>query len=109
MTRGATARPAGLTGGDAVTRHLFEYAVLRVVPRVERGEAINAGVLLYCRALDFLGARMHLDDDRLRALDAGADAGRDPAARSTPRPTSAPGRGAAGPAGGRTRAGASAG
>jgi hypothetical protein len=52
----------------------FEYAVLRVVPRIERGEAINAGVLLYSRPLDFLGARVHLDADRLRALDPGADA-----------------------------------
>ena len=39
----------------------FEYALLRVVPSIERGEAINAGVLLYCRELDFLGARVHLD------------------------------------------------
>ncbi|HXV93134.1 MAG TPA: DUF3037 domain-containing protein [Pseudonocardia sp.] len=56
-----------------MTRHPFEYAVLRVVPRVERGEAINAGVLLYSRVLDFLGARVHLDVDRLRALDPAAD------------------------------------
>jgi len=52
----------------------FEYAVLRVVPRVERGEAMNAGVLLYCQARAFLGARVHLDRDRLRALDPQADA-----------------------------------
>lgn len=52
----------------------FEYAVLRVVPRVERGETINAGVLVYCRERDFLGARVHLDVDRLRALDPGVDA-----------------------------------
>jgi hypothetical protein len=51
----------------------FEYAVLRVVPRVERGESINAGVLVYCRDLDFLGARVHLDEARLRALDPAAD------------------------------------
>jgi len=57
-----------------VTRHPFEYAVIRVVPRIERGEAINAGVLLYCRGLDYLGARVHLDEGRLRALDPGADA-----------------------------------
>lgn len=57
-----------------MSRHPFEYAVLRVVPRVERGEAINAGVLLYSRPLDFLAARVHLDVDRLRALDPGADA-----------------------------------
>jgi hypothetical protein len=57
----------------AVIRHPFEYAVLRVVPRVERGESINAGVLVYCRALDYLGAAVHLDVERLRALDPGVD------------------------------------
>jgi hypothetical protein len=51
----------------------FEYAVLRVVPRIERGETINAGVLLYSRVLEFLGARVALDVDRLRALDGAAD------------------------------------
>ncbi len=47
----------------------FEYALLRVVPRPERGEFVNAGVVLYCPALRFLGARVHLDLERLRALD----------------------------------------
>lgn len=56
-----------------MTPHPFEYAAVRVVPRIERGEAINAGVLLYCRGLDFLGARVHLDEARLRALDPTAD------------------------------------
>jgi DUF3037 family protein len=51
----------------------FEYAVLRIVPRVERGESINAGVLVYCRALDYLGAAVYLDAARLRALDPAAD------------------------------------
>ena len=51
----------------------FEYAVLRVVPRVERGECINAGVVLYCQAERFLDARVHLDAARLKALDPGAD------------------------------------
>ncbi|MCQ8194372.1 DUF3037 domain-containing protein [Streptomyces rugosispiralis] len=54
-------------------RDVFEYAVLRVVPRVERGEQINAGVLVYCRATSFVAARVHLDEDRLRALDPEAD------------------------------------
>ena len=48
---------------------LFEYALLRVVPRVERGEFINAGIVLYCQDARFLGARVHLDPERLRALD----------------------------------------
>ncbi|MFI5959671.1 DUF3037 domain-containing protein [Cryptosporangium sp. NPDC051539] len=56
-----------------MTRHVFEYAVLKVIPRVERGESINAGVLLYCRPLSYLGSRVHLDADRLRALDPAAD------------------------------------
>lgn len=57
-----------------MSRFPFEYALLRVVPRIERGEAINAGVLLYCRSLDYLGARTHLDPHRLAALDPAADA-----------------------------------
>ncbi|MFG1885427.1 DUF3037 domain-containing protein [Micromonospora sp. NPDC049102] len=48
--------------------HPFEYAVIRLVPRVERGEQINVGVLLYCQQRDFLAARTHLDADRVRAL-----------------------------------------
>lgn len=47
----------------------YEYAVLRVVPRVERGEFINAGVVLYCPQRRFLQARVHLDHERLNALD----------------------------------------
>jgi hypothetical protein len=54
-------------------RHVFEYAVLRVVPRVERGESLNAGVLVYCQALDYLKAATYLDIERLRALDPAAD------------------------------------
>lgn len=51
----------------------FEYAVLRVVPRVDRGEAMNAGVLVYCRPLDYLKAWIDLDTARLLALDPAAD------------------------------------
>ncbi|WP_369387916.1 DUF3037 domain-containing protein [Streptomyces sp. CG1] len=57
-------------GGD---RDVFEYALLRVVPRVERGECINAGVVVYCRAQAYVGARTHLDEARLLALDPEAD------------------------------------
>lgn len=53
----------------------FQYAVLRVVPDVERGERLNAGVVLFARTLDFLGARVRLDEGRLRALWPDADAG----------------------------------
>ncbi|MGW2029416.1 DUF3037 domain-containing protein [Streptomyces spinosus] len=57
-------------GGD---RDVFEYALLRVVPRVERGECINAGVVVYCRARGYVGAATHLDEARLLALDPAAD------------------------------------
>ncbi|MGW0867888.1 DUF3037 domain-containing protein [Streptomyces sp. NPDC002611] len=59
--------------GGARDRQIYEYAVLRVVPRVERGECINAGVLVYCRAESYVGARTHLDEARLLALDPHAD------------------------------------
>lgn len=51
----------------------YEYAVIRVLPRVERGEQINAGVLLYCQSRDFLRARVELDEARLLTLDRHAD------------------------------------
>ncbi|CAL9626547.1 DUF3037 domain-containing protein [Streptomyces sp. Tu 3180] len=54
-------------------RHVFEYALLRVVPRVERGECVNAGVLVYCRPKSFVAARTHLDEPRLLALDPEVD------------------------------------
>ena len=53
----------------------FDYAVVRVVPRVERGEFINAGVIVYCLEKRFLGARVHLDEARLKALWPDADIG----------------------------------
>jgi hypothetical protein len=46
----------------------FDYAIVRVVPRVDREEFVNAGVILYCRARDYLAARIGLDPHRLRAL-----------------------------------------
>lgn len=46
----------------------FDYAFVRVVPRVERGEHINAGVIVYCPTGDFLDCRVHLHRDRLAAL-----------------------------------------
>ena len=51
----------------------FDYAILRVVPRVEREERINAGVILFCLERDFLQARVELDEARLRALWPGTD------------------------------------
>jgi hypothetical protein len=58
----------------ALVREPFQYAVLRVVPDLERGEAINAGVVLFCRRRGFLAARVRLDRDRLAALAPDADA-----------------------------------
>jgi Protein of unknown function (DUF3037) len=55
-------------------REPFQYAALRIVPRVERGEAVNAGVVLFCRPLRFLGARTQLDEGLLRALAPDCDA-----------------------------------
>ena len=51
----------------------YEYATITAVPRVERGELINVGVLLYCHRLDFFAARTHLHEPRLLALDPNAD------------------------------------
>lgn len=46
----------------------FDYAVVRVVPRVERGEFINAGIIVFCLEHKFLEARVVVDEPRLRAL-----------------------------------------
>ena len=54
-------------------RDTFEYALLRVVPDIERGELVNVGVLLYCRHREHLAVRTHLDADRLHALAPSAD------------------------------------
>jgi hypothetical protein len=51
----------------------FQYAIIRVVPRVERGECLNAGVVLLCRPKRFLAARIGLDAARLQALAPGVD------------------------------------
>jgi DUF3037 family protein len=53
----------------------FDYATLRVVPRVEREEFVNAGVIVFCLDQDFLGARVHVDEPRLQALWPEIDAG----------------------------------
>lgn len=52
----------------------FDYAVVRVVPRVERGELINAGVIVSCPTQAYLGARIALDVARLQALSPSTDA-----------------------------------
>ncbi len=49
--------------------HVFEYALVRAVPRPERGEFMNVGAIVYCAPLRFLRCAVEPDDDRLRALD----------------------------------------
>lgn len=49
-------------------RSSFDYAIIRIVPEVERGECLNVGVVLICRQRRFLGMRLALDEARLRAL-----------------------------------------
>ena len=49
-------------------RNSYDYALVRLVPHVERGECINAGVILFCRTQRFLGALIHLDEPRALAL-----------------------------------------
>ncbi|MGH2497804.1 MAG: DUF3037 domain-containing protein [Ktedonobacteraceae bacterium] len=49
-------------------RNSYDYALVRLVPHVERGECINAGVILFCRTQRFLGALIHLDERRALAL-----------------------------------------
>ena len=51
----------------------FQYAMVRVVPRIERGECVNAGVVLFCRPRRFLAARIALDEARVQALAPDAD------------------------------------
>lgn len=54
-------------------KHLFEYAIIRVMPRVERGEFMNVGVVLYCSAQKFLQTRFEINEPRLFAFCAGVD------------------------------------
>ena len=51
----------------------YDYAIIRVVPKVEREEFINVGVIVSCPARGFLEARIDVDEQRLRALDATLD------------------------------------
>lgn len=53
---------------DPPQRSPFEYAIIQVIPRVERGEAFNAGIVLMCRPRRFLGARVELDEALLVAM-----------------------------------------
>ena len=54
-------------------KHLYDYAVIRVLPRVEREEFINVGVILYCRSLDYLKAVCSIDEGRMASFASRAD------------------------------------
>lgn len=54
-------------------QHVFEYAVIRFVPRVERGEFINIGVIVLCKLKDFLEMKVQLDEKRLTAFSRDVD------------------------------------
>jgi hypothetical protein len=50
------------------SNHLFEYAVIRMVPKVEREEFLNVGIILYCRDLDFLQTVYRIDEHKVKAF-----------------------------------------
>ena len=52
---------------------VFEYALIRVVPRIDRGESINVGVIVYSKSFKFLKTKVELNERRLKALDPRAD------------------------------------
>src|SRR5690606_36948928 len=62
--------PGGVRMSDLMP---YQYVVLRCVPRIERGELMNVGVVLHCQAADYLALRWHCDPERLRALDPALD------------------------------------
>src|SRR3569833_2394050 len=70
LARAPARAPGHRTAGVAAMK-VFEYAALRGVPRVERGESMNVGVIVYCQAEDFLGCRTHVAAARLRVLGPG--------------------------------------
>lgn len=54
-------------------KHLFEYAIVRIVPRVEREEFVNVGVVICCKRQNFIRCQIHLHEGKLLALDSNAD------------------------------------
>jgi hypothetical protein len=62
-----------MSRGSAAAGLPFEYAVLRIVPRVDRGESVNGAVLLYCQRAEFLDAALRRDLSCVLALHPGAD------------------------------------
>ncbi len=54
-------------------KHLYEYAVIRIVPRVDREEFVNAGVIMFCKKQRFLQTRIEINEQKLRVLSADVD------------------------------------
>ena len=54
-------------------REVFEYAIIRFVPKVEREEFVNVGVVLSCKRKNYLGVKYHVDEEKLKALDPAVD------------------------------------
>ena len=54
-------------------KHLFEYALIRLVPRVEREEFVNVGVVVCCKRQNFIECKIHLPEQKLLALDPDVD------------------------------------
>jgi Protein of unknown function (DUF3037) len=57
----------------STVREIFEYALIRVVPRIERGESVNVGLIVYSKSFRFLRTRIELNEPRLKALYPGTD------------------------------------
>lgn len=64
---------ASAAAEPGAARNVFEYCLIKVVPRVERGDSVTVGVIVYCQARDFLDARTRLNRALVLALDPAAD------------------------------------
>ena len=73
MTAMGSAAASTASAASAPATHPVEYAYLRAVPRVDLGESVNVGVLVYCQARDYLACATWFDPDRVRTLDPAAD------------------------------------
>src|SRR3954469_8284455 len=71
--RGSRRRPFSSRRRPVPAEYTYDYAIVRVVPRVDRGEQVNVGVILSCADTDFLEARIELDELVLRAIDPDID------------------------------------
>ena len=54
-------------------KHLYEYAVIRIVPKIEREEFINVGLIMFCKRPKFIKARYHVDEEKLRLFTSDID------------------------------------